>query len=88
MALVTKIKEYREQAGYKQSELAELVGARRETIVHLENADNYKVLNNGRKCKLITRKNGETVEFSNNENAENTISTSGIFSELIVEVER
>lgn len=37
MALVTKIKEYREQAGYKQSELAELVGARRETIVHLEN---------------------------------------------------
>ena len=37
MALVTKIKEYREQAEYKQSELAELVGARRETIVHLEN---------------------------------------------------
>ena len=36
MALVTKIKEYRERAGYKQSELAELVGARRETIVHLE----------------------------------------------------
>ena len=34
MALVTKIKEYREKAGYKQSEL---VGARRETIVHLEN---------------------------------------------------
>lgn len=37
MALVTKIKEYREKAGYKQRELAELVGARRETIVHLEN---------------------------------------------------
>ena len=37
MALVTKIKEYRERAGYKQSELAEIVGARRETIVHLEN---------------------------------------------------
>lgn len=37
MALITKIKEYRERAGYKQSELAELVGARRETIVHLEN---------------------------------------------------
>ena len=35
--LVTKIREYREKAGYKQSELAELVGARRETIVHLEN---------------------------------------------------
>ena len=35
--LVTKIKEYRERAGLRQSELAELVGARRETIVHLEN---------------------------------------------------
>ena len=37
MALITKSKEYREKAGYKQSELAERVGARRETIVHLEN---------------------------------------------------
>lgn len=37
MVLKTKIKEYRENAGYKQSELAEMVGARRETIVHLEN---------------------------------------------------
>lgn len=37
MALITKIKEYREKAGLKQSELAELVHARRETIVHLEN---------------------------------------------------
>ena len=37
MALKTKIKEYREKAGLKQVELAELVHARRETIVHLEN---------------------------------------------------
>lgn len=37
MTFITRIKEYRERAGYKQSELAELVGARRETIVHLEN---------------------------------------------------
>lgn len=37
MALETRVKEYREKAGYKQSELAEMVGARRETIVHLEN---------------------------------------------------
>ena len=35
--LKTKIKEYRENAGLKQSELAEMVSARRETIVHLEN---------------------------------------------------
>lgn len=37
MALKTKIKEYRERAGLKQNELAELVKVRRETIVHLEN---------------------------------------------------
>ena len=37
MALKTKVSEYREKAGYKQSELAEMVNARRETIVHLEN---------------------------------------------------
>ena len=37
MALLTKIKEYREKTGMKQAELAELVNARRETIVHLEN---------------------------------------------------
>jgi len=35
--LKTKIKQAREQIGMKQSELAELVSARRETIVHLEN---------------------------------------------------
>ena len=57
-------------------------------IVHLENADNYKLSNNGRKCKLITRKNGEIVELEENETAENIINISGIFSELIVEVER
>lgn len=37
MALKTKIKDYREKAGLKQADLAELVHARRETIVHLEN---------------------------------------------------
>lgn len=35
--LKTRIKEYREKAGLKQSDLAELVSSRRETIVHLEN---------------------------------------------------
>lgn len=58
------------------------------TVVHIENADNYKLINNGRKCKLITRKNGESVELSENGTAENIISTSGLFSELIVEIER
>ena len=37
MALITKVKEYREKTKYKQSELAEMVNARRVTIVHLEN---------------------------------------------------
>ena len=37
MALKTKIKDYREKAGLQQADLAELVHARRETIVHLEN---------------------------------------------------
>lgn len=37
MSLVTRIKEYREKVGMKQSELAELVNVRRETIVCLEN---------------------------------------------------
>jgi len=35
--LKTKIKEYREKQNMKQSELANLIGVRRETIVHLEN---------------------------------------------------
>lgn len=35
--LKTNLKEYRENRNMKQSELAELVGVRRETIVHLEN---------------------------------------------------
>ena len=35
--LKTRIKEYREKAGLKQAELAELVSSRRETIVQLEN---------------------------------------------------
>ena len=35
--LTTRIKEHREKYNMKQSELAEKVGVRRETIVHLEN---------------------------------------------------
>ena len=35
--IAARLRASREKAGYKQSELAEMVGARRETIVHLEN---------------------------------------------------
>ena len=55
-------------------------------VVHLENADDYKFENNGKKCKLIARKNGESVETFANESAKNIISTSGIFSELMIEM--
>ena len=34
--LITKMKEYRAKTSMKQGELAELVGARRETIIRLE----------------------------------------------------
>ena len=57
------------------------------TVVHLKDAENYRILNKGRKCSLITRQGGEMVELPQNETAENTISTSGLFSELIVEIE-
>lgn len=57
------------------------------TVVHLKNGENISLQNNGRKCMVITRKNGEPVDLPENENAQNVISTSGIFSELIVELE-
>jgi DNA-binding XRE family transcriptional regulator len=37
MTMITKIKEYRAKNGLTQGDLANLVGVRRETIVHLEN---------------------------------------------------
>jgi putative transcriptional regulator len=37
MKLTTRIKEFRLQKGLTQEQLAEKVGVRRETIIHLEN---------------------------------------------------
>lgn len=37
MKMITKIKEYRAQKNMTQEKLANAVGVRRETIVHLEN---------------------------------------------------
>ena len=45
MALVTKIKEYREQAGYKQSELAELLVRDEKQSFTLKMADIIRPLN-------------------------------------------
>ena len=55
-------------------------------VVHLHDAAACRFTNDGRKCKLITRKNGEIVELPESEAAPCHISTSGIFSELIVEI--
>ncbi len=55
-------------------------------VVHLEAAEGCRFTNDGRKCKLITRKSGEIVELPESEDATCHISTSGIFSELIVEI--
>ena len=38
------------------------------TVVHLKNAENVSLQNNGRKCTGITRKNGEPVDLPENEN--------------------
>ena len=57
------------------------------TVVHLKSAENVELQNIGRKCTVITRKDGEAFELPENENAQSTISASGIFSELIVELE-
>lgn len=56
-------------------------------IIHLDSAEGCSFANNGRRCKLITRKNGEAVELPEIEAAKCLISASGIFSELIVEIE-
>ncbi len=56
-------------------------------IVHLKDEKNYIFKNKGRKCTLITRRNGNIIEPTTNEDATNIISTSGIFSELIVEID-
>lgn len=56
------------------------------TVVHLQSAENIRLQNNGRKCTVITRKGGELIELPENGNARNVISTSGIFSELILEL--
>jgi transcriptional regulator with XRE-family HTH domain len=57
-------------------------------VVHLEDAEQYSFVNAGRKCQLIARKNGEILALGEKEAAPNRISTSGLFSELIVELER
>jgi hypothetical protein len=57
-------------------------------VVHLEDAEQYSFVNAGRKCQLIARKNGEILALSEKKAAPNRISTSGLFSELIVELER
>ena len=51
MKFITKIKEYREIVGMKQSELTELVNVRRKTIVCLENGKYNPSLKLARVCQ-------------------------------------
>lgn len=56
------------------------------SIVHIESLDGYKVLNNGRKCTVVYRKDGEVIDAPQNNESENIISISGIASELIMDI--
>lgn len=59
MALTTRIKEFRARKDWKQEDLAQRVGVRRETIVHLEGGR----YNPSLKLALdIARELGTTVE--------------------------
>ena len=58
------------------------------TVVHLDRAEGFRFENKGRRCALLARKNGEAVELPENESAANVISVSGLFSELIVDIEK
>ncbi len=62
MALVTKLKEYRERDDLKQAELAELVGVRRETIVNLEKREVQPIPEAGDgHCKGLSHHGGRIV---------------------------
>lgn len=52
--IITNIKEFREQNKMSQTELAQLVGVRRETIGHLENGHyNPSLVLAAKNCKSI-----------------------------------
>lgn len=55
------------------------------TVIHVEDVNNYKVINKGRKCNIFYQKNGEISQERAKVEGENILSISGIFSELIID---
>jgi len=55
------------------------------SIVHISSPNSYKVVNNGRKCAVIYRKNGEVCDEPLCTDGECTISVSGIRSEMVID---
>lgn len=56
-------------------------------VVHIQNTDNYKILNKGRRCTVVYQKDGTVRNAPENTNGEHIISISDIASELIVDIQ-
>lgn len=56
------------------------------TIIHIPEEKIVNVINKGRKCNVYYVKEGKAAECENVAESENTISVSGIFSELVVDL--
>ena len=57
-------------------------------ILHIPEENMVSVINKGRKCNIYYVKEGKAAECGNVADCENEISVSGVFSELVVELER
>lgn len=58
---------------------------RAKTVVHLTDANKYKILNKGRKCSVYYQKDGITYEEPFHDDGAYVLSISGICSELIID---
>lgn len=56
------------------------------SIVHIPEASDFRLLNKGRNCSIFCQKDGESCEPYDNPDSENTLSISGIKSELIIDL--
>lgn len=55
------------------------------SVIHMADPDNYKVVNNGRKCNVVYQKNGDHCADAFCKDGESILSISGIRSELIID---
>lgn len=61
---------------------------RSKAIIHVTGENCPNVINKGRKCSVYFMKDSEAVEYNGNTDSENTLSISGIESELIIDMKR